>query len=242
MAETQNKLAKLDEAWDEDPTVSRAETAIPYSMAPDCGDLDDGWGETPTPVGPARAKRPRVPEPAIARQEPAPVPVSLSLTKRQRRDLEKQQSRHARQRHAERKQARKQARRDEAKQRAAERRQVPVKAVPGAKAKSTPSAPKLGRAAAAAGKMQPSSPKGSVAHEVSRAPQQRESAHDSVRSRAEPRPLRTGQTRNEQPSPRRPRGERSATRAHPKRKFGLLAKYLILAAIVAALMLWALLR
>jgi hypothetical protein len=242
MAETQNELAKLDEGWDEDPALSRAETATPFSMAPDCGDLDDGWGEAPTPAAPARPKRPRVPEPAIAKQEPVPVPVTLRLTKRERRDFEKQQRRHAQQRHAESKQARKQARRDEAKQRAAEQRHVPVKAVPGANAKSTPSAPKLGRAAAAAGKMRPSSPKSPAAHEVSRAPLQHESAHDSVRSRAEPRPHRTGQSRNDQPSRRRPMGERSDTPAQPKRKFGLLAKYLILAAIVSALMLWAMLR
>jgi hypothetical protein len=37
-------------------------------------------------------------------------------------------------------------------------------------------------------------------------------------------------------------GERSDTPAQAKRKFGLFAKYLILAAIVAALMLWAMLR
>jgi hypothetical protein len=242
MAETQDELAKLDEAWDEDPAESPGATAIPYSLAPDCRDLDNGWGEAPTPAAPARAKRPRGPEPSIAKQEPAPVPVALRLTKRERRDFEKQQRHHAQQRHAERKQARKQARRDEAKQRAAERRQVPVKAAPGAQAKSMPSTPKLGRAAAGGGKAQPSGPRSPAAHEVARVPQQRESARDSSRSRAEPRPHRTGQSRNEQPSPRRPKRERSDPPARPKRKFGLLAKYLVLAAVVAALMLWAMFR
>jgi hypothetical protein len=215
MAGIQDELAELDEAWDEDPAQTLA-----YSMAPELGDLDDGWGDDPPP--PARGQRPRAPKPAVAKREPALAPPSFRATKQQRRDFEKQQRREAKQRESERKRARKLARRDEADQRAAARRHEP---------KVTPTrAPRVDRVAT--GELPPRSSQSPAVREAPRAPEQRDPAHKPTHSRTE-------QSRKEQSTRRRSPVARSE---RLKRKLGPLAPYLVLAAILTALIAWATIR
>ncbi len=206
MAETEDELARLDEAWDEEPAASRVEIGIPLSTAPDLGDLDEGWGEASGLAKPPTAK--------------APVPVHLGATKRQRREFEKQQRRQAQQRHAERKRARKQARREEAKQHASERWEVPIG--PAAKAK---------KVRKAAGETRPPSREGAAGQAASRPRPAHDSVPDTVRPRTEPLPLRTARPRNEQLDQRRPAGEQSARSIRPFARY-LVPVGIVMAALI----------
>ncbi|MBN1609438.1 MAG: hypothetical protein JW940_22600 [Polyangiaceae bacterium] len=122
MAAAKDELANLDEAWEEPPTLAQAQPVTVSSVPPDLGDLDDGWNADSSALAAAPSGEPaRGAKRASARQEASVLPAATWLTKRQRRELARQQRRHATERRAERKQARKLERREQARQRAAER-------------------------------------------------------------------------------------------------------------------------
>jgi hypothetical protein len=165
MAQTQDDLSNVDDAWDDDPAGAPAAHASPANVAPDPDDLDDGWGEAPAAGA------------ASGRGQPTPI-----IGKRQRRELEKQQRRHAQQRKLEGKRERKEARRDEARQRVEQRPAAPAKveAKPATKPKREPTA---SRALEAPSKIKGSGPKIQDVEPISRA--QEEPEPDEARSPAQ---------------------------------------------------------
>jgi hypothetical protein len=236
MSGAKDELANLDEDWEERPVAAQAQPANVSSLPPDLGDLDDGWNTDSSPSAAASlAKSAHAARREGAAPESPIAPAVAWLSKRQRRELAKQQRRHATQRRAERKQARKQERRDQAHRSAAERSSSVV--VRGA-ATDTRAVGVTTKGKQALRKLE--APATERARSGLEGRRSLPSTSGLARSERTTRAERSGPQETEREAMRR-RAVRAPAAAGQQRKMSW-ALYLLIAAVVAALGAWATLR
>jgi hypothetical protein len=226
MAAAKNELANLDEDWEEPPAAAQAQPAAVSSFPPDLGDLDDGWNADSSPLAAASlGESRRGVTPDGGQPESVPLPAAAWLTKRQRRELAKQQQRHAALRRAERKQARKAERREQARQRVAER---PSSVVVRGATRDAQTARDVAATLEAAGAL----PRATVGRDA-----RRSAPSTSGMARPERVPPARSAPQDTQRGPARARAVRPPPSAKQKRRSGWVL-YVLMAVVVAALAAW----